>query len=79
MVGPIPSALAGTNNEHDLLVPGTHKEVNNFDSLAASPHFILLSALGIWVADALGGGPAVGGISESSLLGHSNSTLSSLA
>ena len=27
---------------------------------AALPHFILLSALRIWVADTLGGGPTVG-------------------
>ena len=54
--------------------------------LTASPiwyqkmqYFILLSVLRIWVTDTLGGGPAVGGTSGSSLLGHSNSTLRNLA
>ena len=49
------------------------------DGPAALLHLILLSALWIGVADTLEGGPAVGGTSGSSLLGHTNSTLSSLA
>ena len=44
----------------------------------ALPHFILLSVLQIWVANTLGGGPAVGVASGSSLLSDSNSTLGSL-
>ena len=51
------------------------------DGPAALLHFILLSALWLWVMGPLGGGrgAAVGGTSWSSLLGHTNSTLSSLA
>ena len=49
------------------------------DRPAALLHFILLSALQIRLIDILGGGPAVGGTSGSSLLGHINSTLSNVA
>ena len=46
------------------------------DGPAALLHFILLSDLWIWVMGTLGGRPAVGGTSGSSLLGHTNSALS---
>ena len=60
------------------------------EGTAALPHFILLSALWIWVADTLGGDRQFGGRQfvgweggggcwGSSLLGHSNSTLRGLA
>ena len=36
MRGPIPSALGPTHKHHGPWVPGTHKEVNHFESLELS-------------------------------------------